>query len=110
MDEKMKSFVDVIVDAWLTTGNRSGQDVSAVFGAPSYAIRGMKQECSGAIPMETPCEIDEEFASVRLVTAKKALGGAGKDLLLLTYSGAMPPRSFAALCAEFLFPGQDGEY
>jgi hypothetical protein len=60
--------------------------------------------------METPCEIDEEFASVRLVTAKKALGGAGKDLLLLTYSGAMPPRSFAALCAEFLFPGQDGEY
>lgn len=103
------NLTDKITKAWLTTANGQGQDLSDILGAPAYVIRGMRQECSVAIPLQQELEVNEEFASVRLLSVKKSVAGQDTFLLMLTYDGAYPPKPFAALCAEFLYPGVDGE-
>lgn len=109
MDGTM-NLTDAISHAWLTTENGKGQDVSAVVGAPSYVVRGVHQECSVAIPLVKEIEVNEEFAAVRLTSIKKSVGGRDEFLLMLTHDGAYPPKPFAALCAEFLYPGVNGEF
>lgn len=105
-----KGIADAVVHAWLTTPNGKGQDLSEIVGAPAFAIRGMKQECIVAVPMDCEREINEEFSSVKLVSVKKSFNGVVRTLLMLMYDGVVPPRSFAALSAEFLYPGEHGEF
>lgn len=107
MDKKM-NLTDAVINAWLTTENGKGQDLSSTVGAPAYVIRGVHQECSVAIPMTEAIEVNEEFAAVQLKSVRKNVGGQELNLLMLTYGGARPPKPFAALCAEFLYPGDGG--
>lgn len=104
-----QSIVDRIIQSWLTTENGKGQDLSDEVGAPSYVIRGVHQECIVAIPVSSETVVNEEFSAVKLYTARKAIAGEEQYLLMLVYPGAVPPRAYSALCAEFLYPGARGE-
>lgn len=75
---------------------------------PAWTIRTEKGR-GVAVCYDGP-EIREDFASVSIFCAKVKIEDKIKTVLVLLSSGEKDVQSFAALCADFVNPGENGEF
>lgn len=111
----MITLTDKIIDTWSSTLDGGYNWLKLQDGYYAYIIRG----CAGEIIVAVPCmdetpTVNEEFNAVQLKNVTYSLtkpdGSVGNEnLLCLQFNGIKPARPFAALCAEFIDPGLNGD-
>ena len=78
---------------------------------PAYTIRGMNY-FGVAIPLENDHEVNEDFSNAKLQTRRftSVEDGISRLYLTLVTGSATDEKAFSALCEQFVYPGDHGEF
>lgn len=107
----IKLITEQIITNWETTAKGYAAKIVSLFdiGYPAWTIK--TDELYGvAIPLPEGVEISEYFSEAKLYNDSILLDGIDKEnVLLLVAATDYIKQPFAALCAELVIPGKNGE-
>ena len=105
-------LAEQITDIWKTTPYGYATEIKELFdeGYPAWAIK--KRDVFGvAIPISSEIEINEYFSNAKLYNDEiKFENGQIQNVLLLLTNNEDILYPFSSLCAELIWPGENGEY
>ena len=100
-----------IINKWEETATDYYTPIDSMFslGYPAWAIK-MDGGYGVAIPFESEMQVSEQFAKAKLYTKSFRIDYDTQNALFLHTSSSEVEEPFAALCSEFVFPGESGVF
>jgi len=103
-------LTDIIIENWKSSAKGYATKISELFdmGYPAWTVK-TTYKYGVAIPFSGVHQVNETFAGAKLYSDTISLKGESVDALLLVTDLDEIKSPFAALCAELISPGKDGE-